>query len=116
MDFQNCKRAKYCSFMVLFSDEEIQREACEFCKRIITFKKDEKGRIWDKNKYKREHIRDFCQPFGYTKQVFLEVYGPEKMKEFDEFCLKKAESKKKQEDLAKEFKDYVRQGDTSYFT
>ncbi len=54
-------------------DDNAQYEVCDFCHRRKVYRKVD-GRI-DNQAYLRDHVRDFCQPYGATAQVYGEIYG-----------------------------------------
>jgi hypothetical protein len=69
----NCRNNDYCDFKILLDNDEAQVERCVRCMRKVIYNKRD-GRI-DNEKYRKDHIRDFCQPFGVTSKVYEKVYG-----------------------------------------
>jgi len=74
-----CPRAKYHIYHVVKNHPEAQVEVCEACNHRVTYKKCDKG--MDNKKYLQDHVRDFCQPYGPTRRVYLECYGEKRIKE-----------------------------------
>lgn len=69
---------KYHTFVQTADYPEAVKEVCTRCGHREIYKKVD-GKI-DNNKYARDHIADFCQPFGATRKVYLEIYGEKNIK------------------------------------
>jgi hypothetical protein len=72
----NCKGRDYCQFKAVLVNDEAQVEVCTKCGRKVIYNKDETGRM-DNTQYLKDHIRDFCQPFGATREEYIHIYGHE---------------------------------------
>jgi hypothetical protein len=77
MNYRNCPKRGYCEFVVIKDTKGCKVERCKFCKRKEIYRV-KNGRI-DSAKYARDHVRDFCQPVGATKGVYLQVYGRKRL-------------------------------------
>jgi hypothetical protein len=80
--YKNCPEkhpTTYHDFERTFENDEAVKEVCVICNRREIYRKKD-GQI-DNRKYLRDHIRDFCQPTGSTRGVYLEVYGAKRMAE-----------------------------------
>jgi hypothetical protein len=74
MMVSNCKSSqKWCRFTRVRETPEAYVEKCDFCHRRVDYRI--KGGTIDNRKYLSDHIRDTCQPYGRTKQVFEQVYA-----------------------------------------
>ena len=112
--YENCKTgAKYCSFRVLRSEPDVQIESCRFCHRFVRYNIKE-GKM-DNERYRLDHIRDFCQPFGRTAVVYEFVYGREKIEELRKLAEEPAQRQRNQDALSAEFKAYMKGGDKKLF-
>lgn len=101
-DRSHCKKGGRCELGVIGDYEDAQVEDCLRCsKRLIYNKEPDTGRI-DNSQYLRDHIRDFCQPFGPTRRVFAEVYGQSTLNEILKMA---AERNKPAESIWGEFYD-----------
>ncbi len=80
-DESNCKKQKWCGFEITLENDEVQKEVCRYCGKRVIYRKID-GKV-DSNKYLRDHVRDFCQPWGATKRVYLELYGTKAIKEVE---------------------------------
>lgn len=69
---------KYHDFKPIRDEEDAVVETCRNCHIKEIYKKRD-GRI-DNAKYLRDHVRDFCQPWGATKKIYLEIYGEAALK------------------------------------
>jgi hypothetical protein len=80
-------------YKVLVDNAEVKKERCKICRKIVTFTKERwTGRI-DNNRYLKEHIRNFAQPWGRTGNQYRRIYGnPDPRK----FAYKKPEQAKKE--------------------
>lgn len=97
--------AKYCDYETVLKNEEAVKEVCRFCADMKIYKKKD-GKI-DNQKYLTDHIRDFAQPFGNTRDIFLEVYGAKAAYEFEKDAKAKERAKRRQEEY--ESDDYKRE-------
>lgn len=94
-DDSHCPKATLCDFKVIGDYPDAQVEICVRCgkkvvynKEITEFRGDENGQTvvvrgtrTDNHKYLRDHARDFLQPHGKTRKLFLQVYGPDPERE-----------------------------------
>lgn len=73
----NCAadRTRWCEFDRLSESDSHVRERCVKCGRVETYPV-RNGRM-DNERYRKDHIADFCQPDGPTAKVFLVHYGEE---------------------------------------
>jgi hypothetical protein len=53
------------------------REKCRICGKVKHWNKTYKGRVANAE-YLKTHVRQFCQPHGATKRVFMKIHEPEK--------------------------------------
>lgn len=81
-DESRCPVRSYCSFETTLDNKEVRKEVCTFCGKRVIYNKAEGERI-DNAKYLRDHVRDFCQPYGPTAKVYEEVYGVAARKRHD---------------------------------
>jgi len=51
-------------------------ERCSICNKTFHWGKGHKGRI-DSPEYLKAHVRQFCQDFGSTKRVYMQLYRKE---------------------------------------
>jgi len=108
-----CKRGGWCDFEVTLAVSDCQKEACRKCGRRVRYNIRD-GRM-DDEAYRRDHISDFCQPFGPTARVFLETYGIEAARGFAKTLADRHEKTdgkiraKKFQETVDEVKDDIRQ-------
>lgn len=76
-----CKVNKYCDFEVIGDHPDAVVERCRFCHRKVIY--NVVGGRTDNQKYLRHHVRDFCQPYGITGNVYREIYGVENLKRWE---------------------------------
>jgi hypothetical protein len=78
-----CPRAILCDYQPKIDNQEAHVCVCSSCGRKLIFHKDKKtGRI-DSRRYYESHFREFLQPYGWQKDLFVRVYGtanPEAMR------------------------------------
>lgn len=108
---ENCKVNKYCDFKVLLVNDEVQKEVCRFCNRIVLYRKVD-GRV-DNTRYMRDHVRAFAQP---GTKIFNEVASAEDKAKFEQIKRQREGSEKKQADLSHEFKQMMKGGKRTIFT
>ena len=70
----------------------------------------------DNEQYRKDHIRDFCQPFGRTARVYEEIYGKQKIEELRKLAEEPEQRKRNQEALSAEYKAYMKGGDKTLFS
>lgn len=105
MSEANCQTsAKYCSFKVTLSNEEVQKEVCRYCGRREIWKLKPGGQLVDNSDYLKAHIRDFCQP---GSRVYEELYGRKAVKDVAEASSLEERHKKRQDELGEEFTKHV---------
>jgi len=88
-----CKANKWHEWKVLRSVDNMQREACIFCKECRWFN------VEDNDTYRLAHMRAFAQPYGYTEKLYRSIHGDDAAKKMDSHILSKDLSKAKQKDL-----------------
>jgi hypothetical protein len=116
MKFENCKTsAKYCNFTQVRKTEDALVEDCLFCHRREVYKLKENGQAVRNEKYMLDHIRDFCQPFGITSEVFVEVYGRAKQREFEKRADEKMGRQGKIDALDREYEAYMKAPEKTIF-
>lgn len=98
------KSAVLCDFTVMLDNEEVVKERCTFCNKIIYFNKFN-GRI-DDRRYADAHLRDFLQPQGATKELYLKIYGNAGIKRAQDYLEKKA--KRENKSNTQELLEYAR--------
>lgn len=112
--YENCKTsAKYCSFRVLRTANDLQIESCRFCHRFVRY--NIVNGDMDNERYRLDHIRDFCQPFGRTALVYEQVYGREKIEELRKLAEEPAQRQRNQDALRDEYHKYMAAGETKTF-
>ena len=112
-----CSVNKYCGFDVVADYPDAVIERCRYCNRRVIYNV-VGGRI-DNQKYLRDHVRDFCQPYGATDSVYREIYGSETLKALEKEAAEKASraAYNKTEaikDARKDLKIYKRLSDKGY--
>lgn len=105
--------AKYCSFKVLVSNEEVQKETCRYCGRTEIWKLTPTGALVDNTGYLRAHARDFCQP---GTRIFEEIYGRGAAKDVEKTTQIEEEHKRRQEELGEAFTKHATGKDKTIFT
>lgn len=96
--------AVLCDFTVLLDNEEVVKERCTFCNKLNYFNKFD-GRI-DNRRYADAHLRDFLQPQGATRELYLKIYGTAGIKRAQEYLEKKA--KRENKSNTQELLEYAR--------
>ena len=100
----NCiaDRNRWCDFERISESESHVREFCTKCRRVVTYPV-RNGQM-DNEAYRKDHIADFCQPYGPTRPVYIATYGKKhyeaRMKTGEE--LKEKRKKKDWHQLAEE--------------
>jgi predicted RNA-binding Zn-ribbon protein involved in translation (DUF1610 family) len=116
-----CRKAILCSFKVIGDYQDAQVEICIHCgkkliyqREITEFAVDEKGKPIikrgsrvDNAKYLRDHKRDFVQPHGKTRNLFLKLYGQQPIDDLAN-SLRNKKSKKDIEDSWNEIRDSLK--------
>lgn len=114
-DDSACRIAILCSFKVTGDHPDAQVEICTYCgkkviyqKEITKFEQDENGRTIiergsrvDNAKYLRDHKRDFVQPHGRTRKLFLKLYGQQPIDELAHSL----RNKKSKQDVSNSWQD-----------
>lgn len=108
-ELRRCKSKSYCNFEVVKSNKEVQKEVCRYCGRRVIYYMTSDGKMEDEQGYLEDHIRDFCQPYGWSAQVFDEIYGPGKRKEMEALKAEHDSHFKNQQDLGDEFKKAMKE-------
>jgi len=93
-----------CDFTVLLDNDEVVKEVCTFCGKKNYFNKYD-GRI-DNKRYADAHLRDFLQPQGGTRALYLKIYGTMGIKRAQEYLEKKA--KRENKSNTQELLEYAR--------
>jgi hypothetical protein len=113
----NCPKAKYHSYKVLVSRPDGQKEACRYCGQVSIYRF-KNWKMNPKDDYLMDHIRDFAQPFGKTKNIFLELWGQKALYEAWKVATyehrRKKSSERRKEDFHSELKPLL--VDRKYFT
>lgn len=73
-----CRFGQSHDFEALADNNEFKIERCQICGIRKKWNKGYKGTINNKE-YIKLHVRNFAQPDGITKRVFLEMNEPEKL-------------------------------------
>lgn len=108
-----CKtNALWCDFKPLLDNEDVVKEVCRFCNKYMYYNKVD-GRI-DNKRYFRAHIRDFCQPYGVTRKIFIDLYGYKAVKDMEAPVKRKEQAKRNMEAMDEEFDDYI-ENERSYY-
>jgi hypothetical protein len=61
---------------ILYENPQKKIEVCQICNKKFKFNKGFKGRT-ENQEYLKAHIRNFCQKWGATRQIYNRVYRPE---------------------------------------
>ena len=62
---------------ILHENKTAKWERCLRCGKYYRFNKGYKGRIANAE-YLKAHVRSFCQKWGVTKRVYMNIYQPQK--------------------------------------
>ena len=92
-----------CDFSLVTDHPDAHVETCRFCGRKAIWNKVH-GRI-DNVRYGRAHLRDFLQPFGETRELFIKVYGTDSIERSKEADRRSSIGRAKTEDLKREAMD-----------
>lgn len=65
-------------FVVLFENPQKKIERCKLCNKTKRYNKGYKQRS-DNIRYLKDHLRNFAQPWGTTRRVYLKIYHPEQL-------------------------------------
>lgn len=71
-----CPRSIAHDIETIFQDSTVIEECCKLCGKEFKWNKDYQGRVNNAD-YLEAHVRDFCQPYGKTAQLFYLLYHPE---------------------------------------
>jgi len=73
MSIALCNKQTTCDFEIEVDASDIRVECCKNCGRTVRYNLDSTGA--SSKQYLKDHLRDFCQPEGYTGKVFKKLYG-----------------------------------------
>lgn len=90
-------RFKLCKFEITYDDGTTIGECCDFCGKRIHYNIVD-GRI-DNVRYLADHIRNFLQPTGRTRNLFYEIYGNDPVKRMEAFKKAKEKGRLDQDDM-----------------
>lgn len=71
-----CRFGQPHDFQFVGENKAIKVEVCAICRARRRWQKDAKGRV-DNVNYLRDHVRQYAQPSGSTKRVFMKLHEPE---------------------------------------
>jgi hypothetical protein len=74
-----CRNRLPHDFKPIHENSRIKIEVCQRCNKKVRFKKHYKGRT-DNRAYLEAHARNFAQPAGRTKRLYMKIYRPDFMK------------------------------------
>lgn len=95
-----CKKNKWCSFESV-EDSTHKVERCIYCGRKVIYRYVNK-RV-NNVKYLKDHVRDFCQPYGPTGKIYMQIYGKDTLKKAEADLKAMVRSKERQAN----FKQYA---------
>lgn len=72
-----CRFGQPHDFQLIKDTPSAKYEVCAICGTRRRWNKGYKSRI-DNNRYLVDHVRNYAQPTGSTKRVFMKLYYPEK--------------------------------------
>lgn len=72
-----CRFGQPHDFILLHETSRAKYEKCKICGKKERWNKGKKGRI-DNVAYLQAHVRQFAQPIGSTRTVFMRMYHKEK--------------------------------------
>ena len=58
----------------LGENKKEKAEECKICRKEFKYPKDSTGRV-DNEKYFKDHIRNFVQPYGDNQDLYRALYG-----------------------------------------
>lgn len=98
----SCPRAILCDYITTVETKDVNVTVCQLCgkKQIYHVRN---GRV-DNKKFYEDHLRDFLQPYGAQKELYIRVYGTSDLKKMQEHLEKKREVSKT--DIHKGARDY----------
>jgi len=71
-----CRFGQPHSFRLIKDTKSFKVEQCTICHKREKWNKGYKSRI-DNNNYLKAHVREYAQPHGSTKRVFMKLHRPE---------------------------------------
>lgn len=110
-----CKVNKWHGWRRLFHNEEAMGEYCEYCNANVIWKIID-GEAQPVDRFFESHIRDFCQPFGLSRQVFIDCNGYERIRELEQHEEDDAKKTRKIQDYSEQFYEAVKDPDRKYFS
>lgn len=97
--------AVLCDFETIVDEPEAIVEICKFCHRKAYFNKYD-GNV-DKRSYANTHLRDFLQPYGAMKDLYIHIYGDRPIKDMRQHQENKA--KKQPDAFREEMREYAQE-------
>lgn len=73
----DCRWGSPHDFISVYENKTAKIERCRLCGVRKRWNKGYKGRIAN-NEYLAAHVRNFAQPGGRTKRIYLKLYEPKK--------------------------------------
>lgn len=105
-----CPKSFLCAFEESRNLPDAVVEICVRCGKKVIYNKGKNGRI-DNKKYLRDHRRDFIQPYGEDKKLFIKLWGYKGIETAQRFVGKKKNKVllKEQRQLLKEKRIWMRE-------
>lgn len=72
-----CRNRLPHDFKPKFENDRVKVEICHICNKTVSFKKHYLGRT-DNRAYLESHARNFAQPYGRTKRLYMKIHYPDK--------------------------------------
>lgn len=110
-----CRVRKYCNWKVVLSNREVQKEVCRYCGKQALYKHEALLDPKENGRYIRAHIRDFCQPFGPSRGIYIDIYGMEPIKQAEENRKIQKQHEDKMHGYDDDFDGFMKSGTKSYF-
>lgn len=111
-----CPKWIYCDFLTTLENDEVLKEMCTNCGKVIIFNK-VNGKIDDK-RYAQAHFRDILQPYGSHHDEFIKVYGHqalERIKELGQQQTNVRDLENRKKDRLSEFKKEIKISSKTFF-
>ena len=77
-----CPKNFFCDFRTSRDLPDAVVRVCVACGKKVIYRKDAHGRI-DNKKFLKDNVRETVQPWGKTRKLFLQIYGGDKLAEFE---------------------------------
>ena len=89
-----CRKNILCNFEKEKDFPDAIVEVCTFCGKRVVYYKNKNGKI-DNEKYLEDHKRDFLQPYGKDRQLFIKIWGYEGIETAKKFLEKQVPKSKR---------------------